>query len=71
VASETASQTCEHRFWSREVCGSPASYVVSVGHRKHDAQRSCRRHLTATVDALVQAEDRDADIVVRKTRRGR
>lgn len=57
---------CEHRHVNEpEACGAPASYNVSRG-RRYDAQDSCRRHLTATVDAL--AEGQDVDITVRPAR---
>lgn len=61
---------CEHRHPNEDLCGAQAAYVVSVGQRKHDAQESCRRHLSATVDALMGAETRSADITVRRVRRG-
>lgn len=57
---------CEHRHPNEDPCGTQPAYVVSVGHRKHDAQESCRRHLAATVDALMGAETRSADITVRR-----
>lgn len=61
---------CEHRHPNEDPCGAQAAYVVSVGHRKHDAQASCRRHLAATVDALRGGECRDAEITVRVVSRG-
>jgi hypothetical protein len=56
---------CEHRHPNEDPCGAQAAYVVSVGHRKHDAQTSCRRHLAATVDMLRGTEQRGAEIAVK------
>jgi hypothetical protein len=56
---------CEHRHPNEDPCGAKPAYAVSVGHRRHDAQASCRRHLAATVDALRGAEQRGAEITVR------
>lgn len=56
---------CEHRHPNEDPCGAQPAYIVSVGRRKHDAQESCRRHLAATVDMLMGAETRRADITVR------
>lgn len=47
---------CEHRRTRGEsACNSAATFRVSRG-RQHDAQNSCRRHLAATVRALIGAE---------------
>ena len=57
---------CERRHPNEDPCGAQAAYAVSVGHRKHDAQASCRRHLAATVDMLRGTEQRrEAEITVR------
>jgi hypothetical protein len=51
-------RTCEHRDGSKwpDLCGCVASFNVSRG-RQYDAEDSCRRHLAAVVDTLMQAED--------------
>lgn len=50
-------RTCEHHpvNESDHPCGCVARFNVTRG-RKHDAQHSCRRHLAATVEALMQAD---------------
>ena len=40
------------------VCGASAAWIVAVGSRKSDAQRSCRRHLSRTCDVMRAAENR-------------
>lgn len=52
---------CEHRHPGEEECGAPASFRVSRG-RSYDAQLSCRRHLAATVDALIGEEFRPVTV---------
>lgn len=49
---------CEHSDWGRGIgaCGATASYLVARIGRKSDAQYSCRRHLTSTVDALEEGD---------------
>jgi len=39
-------------------CGARTAWVVSVGSRKSDAQRSCKRHLSRTCEVLQGAENR-------------
>ena len=49
---------CEHRESGsgRPSCRNRAVFLVSRD-RKADAQKSCRLHLGATVEALMQADD--------------
>lgn len=65
----SATELCEHRDGTKspDPCGAGAVFVVSRG-RGWDAQRSCRRHLAATVVALGGAERRDVTV---KRLRGR
>ena len=57
-------RTCEHRLPGEDPCGAEAPYIVSVGHRRHDAQASCERHLGDTVAALAYAEEPPPDVTV-------
>jgi hypothetical protein len=59
----TTKRTCEYHDvneWDRP-CGNRASFNVSRG-RKFDAQDSCKRHLAATVVALMQQEDKPVTV---------
>ncbi len=40
--------TCEHRQDFRAACAHPAVFLIQVGTRKSDAQRSCGVHLART-----------------------
>ena len=51
---------CELSRWGPPPCGARASWVVSVGTRKVDAQRSCARHLSLTCEVMQGAENRAA-----------
>jgi hypothetical protein len=53
---------CEHRHLNGHVCGAEASWNVSLGRRRYDAQDSCCRHLSATVQALGEGEGRDVTV---------
>jgi hypothetical protein len=55
---------CEHRWTAGDpVCGHEARYLVSRG-RKYDAQYSCRRHLSATAEALAGQERREVTVQI-------
>ncbi len=55
------SGVCEWRIESTaEPCKSAASFRVSRGQRRHDAQLSCRRHLALTVGALAEGQACDS-----------
>jgi hypothetical protein len=45
---------CEHRNRDLVPCTAKAIFSVSYGTRRHDTQKSCRRHLAATVETLAQ-----------------
>lgn len=49
-------ERCEWNRQNGEVCINEAAFIVSIGTRKFDSQRSCSRHLAATVAAMVGAE---------------
>lgn len=54
---------CElHRTQDGTVCGAWATWRVSIGTRKYDAQDSCQRHLSATCTALSGGEGVDASV---------
>jgi hypothetical protein len=56
TAAESA-KTCESVAWSSGAsCAATAIWLVSVGERKADAQRSCARHLSPTVTAMAHGE---------------
>jgi hypothetical protein len=56
---------CECRPFPNETpCGAPATWLVRIGTRQYDAQRSCARHLSMTCIAMGQA-DRPALTVTR------
>ena len=49
--------TCEcPEFRSGLPCGKTAMWLVQVGTRKADAQRSCGRHLSMTCTAMYGAD---------------
>lgn len=47
-------RACEHPV-NGQPCAAGATFNVTRG-RKHDAEDSCRRHLAAVVEALMQAD---------------
>lgn len=62
---------CEFAHFQPEVCGARASWLVAVGSRKTDAQRSCGRHLNLTCDVLFWAEQRtDATLTITRIPQG-
>jgi hypothetical protein len=52
----SAPDSDDPRSCETEWCTVPFLFTVSVGSRQHDAQKSCRRHLAATVTAMAEAE---------------
>lgn len=46
---------CEFRLMN-EPCSAVATFRVARG-RQYDAQKSCRRHLALTIDALMEGQD--------------
>ncbi len=54
---------CEARLDSGKPCLGHAAFWVTVGSREADGQHSCRRHLAATVTALLGNEMRPGVVV--------
>ena len=53
---------CEHRR-AGDTCRAGAVFRVARA-REYDAQDSCRRHLAATVEALVHGESRPVTVTL-------
>jgi len=49
---------CEMTQDNGKDCIRLATYTVSVGNRKYDAQLSCRAHLPRTVEVMAAADNR-------------
>jgi hypothetical protein len=57
VSAPSDPGTCECRQFPNEPpCRASATWLVRVGTRQSDAQRSCARHLSKTCIAMGQAD---------------
>jgi hypothetical protein len=62
-AALLAGKLCELERGNGTRCGDRADWLVGVGTRKSDAQRSCNVHLAGTCEAMYEAEGRDGAVL--------